>query len=108
MEPPAFREKQAIDVAVTLYRQRMREGLSQNAMIADLHEQGFSILDTIKVVRRACDVPLCQAKEVVTRHAAWHVETGRMAAFADVMEAELARELARQVNDPDASIYDQE
>ncbi len=108
MEPPTFREKQVIDATVTQYGQRMREGLSQDAMIADLHDRGFSILDTIKVVRRVCDVSLGEAKEIVTRHAAWHVETHRMAAFADAMEAELAKEVARQASNPDASIYDHE
>lgn len=108
MEPPIFREKGVIDAAVTEYRQKMREGLSQDAMITDLRDRGFSILDTIKVVRRVCNVSLGEAKEVVARHTAWYVEARRMAAFADAMVEELTKEVARQVNNPDASIYDQE
>jgi len=108
MESPIFREKHVIDAAVTQYRQRLREGLSQDAMIADLHDRGFSILDTIKAVRSVCDVSLGKAKEVVASHAAWHVETRRMVAFADALEVGLAKELARQADNPDASLYDQE
>ncbi len=108
MEPRIFCEKQAIDAAVAQYERRMGEGLGQDAMITDLRNQGFSILDTIKVVRSVCDVSLGEAKEVVARHAAWDVEARRMAAFADAMEAELAKEVARQANNPEASIYDHE
>ena len=50
---------------------KLQAGVTLDDAIAYLHGQGVSILDAIKVVRNAGGMPLGDAKQVVSRHAAW-------------------------------------
>ncbi len=49
----------------------MAQGVSRDELIASLHEQGASIIESIKVVRMLYHVNLHDAKLIVTAHPIW-------------------------------------
>jgi len=80
---PSPEKQRAIAEAVEIYQRRQAEGMSQDAIVADARNQGFSVIDTIKIVRQLYDIGLGEAKIIVTSHPAWAVEAQNMARLAD-------------------------
>ena len=67
--------------------QKLQAGVPLDDVIAYLHAQGVSILDAIKVVRKAGGMSLGDAKQVVSCHAAWRSIVKANAALHDESEA---------------------
>ncbi len=67
--------------------QKLQAGVPLNDVIEYLHVQGVSILDAIKVVRNAGGIPLGDAKQVVSCHAAWQSIVKANEALHDESEA---------------------
>jgi hypothetical protein len=67
--------------------QKLQAGVSLDDVIEYLHVQGVSILDAIKLVRNAGGVPLGDAKQVVSCHAAWQSIVKANEALHDASEA---------------------
>jgi len=89
---PSPEKQRAIAEAVEIYRRRQDEGLSQDTIVADASNQGFSVIDTIKIVRQLYDIGLGEAKIIVTSHPAWAVEAQNMARLADAFIAVMRKE----------------
>jgi ribosomal protein L7/L12 len=67
--------------------QKLQAGVTLDDVIEYLHVQGISILDAIKVVRNAGGMPLGDAKQVVSCHAAWQNIVKANEALHDESEA---------------------
>jgi hypothetical protein len=52
-------------------QKQMAQGASRDELIASLHAQGVSIIESIKVVRILYHVNLRDAKSIVTAHPVW-------------------------------------
>lgn len=52
-------------------KQQVDEGLDINDAILNLHNSGFTIVESMKAVVGAFDMPLSEAKVIVSRHPIW-------------------------------------
>jgi len=50
---------------------KLQAGTTIDEVIAYLHDQGLSILDTIKVIRQVGRMSLGDAKQIVSNHTVW-------------------------------------
>lgn len=66
---------------------KLQAGTTLDEVIVDLHDQGLSILDTIKVIRQVGKMSLGEAKQVVSNHTAWQHIVKANAALHDEAEA---------------------
>ena len=106
MTYPSPEKQRAIAEAVEIYRRRQAEGMSQDAIVADARNQGFSVIDTIKIVRRLYGIGLREAKEVVAAHPAWLPEAQHMAELADAVTKVFLEDLPATINKHDHSRID--
>lgn len=53
------------------YRKRVTQGEQRDKVIEDLHTDGLSIIDTIKIVRALYKLDLKEAHLIVACHPAW-------------------------------------
>lgn len=67
-----------IERAYTYAREQKEQGVTEDAVIPRLKEQGFSILDSIKVIKHVYGRNLAEAKLIVTGHPAWGREAHSM------------------------------
>jgi hypothetical protein len=54
------------------YQKRVARGASRDEVIASLHDQGVSIIESMKVIRVLYEVNLGGAKRIVTSQRAFH------------------------------------
>jgi len=67
---------------------KRQAGTTIDEVIVDLHGQGLSILDTIKVIRQVGRLSLGDAKQIVSNHTVWQQTVKANEALHD--EAETA------------------
>ncbi len=89
---PIFEDESALALTVEQCKRKEDSGASTDEVIVFVHDQGFSILDCMKIVKRVYGVDLGEAKLMITRNPAWSAESDRMRslgeAFADFLEHE--------------------
>jgi hypothetical protein len=62
------KETQAV---IQRYRLRVESGVSASTVIRELHDEGFWILESIKLIRSIYSVDLGEAKRLVVNHPVW-------------------------------------
>lgn len=60
-----------LEASIETVRYRLGQGVSLEDVVAELHADGLTIIQSIRVVREASDLTLGQAKEVVSSHPVW-------------------------------------
>ena len=60
-----------MDQVIGEAKARVVVGTSNYELVLWLHSQNLSILDSIKTVRAVREIPLGEAKEIVSSHPAW-------------------------------------
>ncbi|AWI08946.1 hypothetical protein [Ereboglobus luteus] len=53
------------------YKKLAEEGINQYQLIGALKNEGYSILEAMKVLRRIYSISLGDAKEAITKHPDW-------------------------------------
>jgi len=66
---------------------KLQAGTTIDEVIAYLHDQGLSILDTIKVIRQVGRMSLGDAKQIVSNHTVWQHTVKANEALHDEAEA---------------------
>lgn len=91
-ERPVFEDKNVLTTFVKECElQRDRDG-SIETVIRHAHDEGFSILDCMTIVKQVYGVGLGEAKRLVTSHPSWRVETEKMDTFSQGLADALERE----------------
>lgn len=92
MEKLFVADDAAIEAAIATSMQEITSGASQAEVIAGLHNQGFAIIDAIKIVRRLYGLPIHKATDVVIVQPAWASEARSLIAaqeqLVDILENE--------------------
>ncbi len=69
--------------SVALYRKKVLQGAVLADVIVDLHREGLSILEAVKVIHSVYDISRNEAEDIVLRHPAWAKEAGSVWRVSD-------------------------
>lgn len=89
-DPGAQKPRLSSNIHVTVddYESKVTHGLNRDQLIVLMHDEGLSIVDSIKVVRWIYGMPLGEAKRVVATHPSWAKLSQKMdAVHADLIAA---------------------
>ena len=76
-------------------RTLLTQGYSQDDVILYLHQQGLSIIHSIRVLRILYGIGLAEGKQLVTSHAVWAETVAAHEPLHDALERILREEAAR-------------
>jgi ribosomal protein L7/L12 len=75
-------------------RRRISQGVKREDLILYLHNEGLTIIESMKILKKIYNLSLGEAKEQVTAHPAWASEVRS----ADVLHEELQHALEKELN----------
>jgi hypothetical protein len=78
--------KQQFEAIIENYHQRLSKDEQIDDVIADLHTDGLTITDAMKVVMILYRIPLGAAKKLVTAHPAWSLVVQANEPFHEELE----------------------
>lgn len=81
-----------IDEVIYECREKLRQSATCEGLVIYLHDRKINIIDSMKIIREVCRIPLGQAKTIVTSHPIWRVEVQN----ADVLHEELVNSFSKQ------------
>jgi hypothetical protein len=76
----------SIDHIISKYQALIERGMSQNDVILHINREGLSITQSIKIVRTLYNLPLGEAKQVVSSHPVWETTVRNAEPFHEELE----------------------